>query len=58
MQNVVLLGRVAGLGAIDGLTSERMERALVASVPEATREPNLVVFRRAVAGAFGHQASG
>jgi len=46
-QNAALLGRVASLGVIPGLTKEHVADALSASLPAAAREQNLEVFRRA-----------
>jgi Pyruvate/2-oxoacid:ferredoxin oxidoreductase gamma subunit len=48
MQNIVLLGRVAALGVIEGVTAERLERAIAASVPPKLLERNLAVYRRAL----------
>jgi indolepyruvate ferredoxin oxidoreductase beta subunit len=48
MQNVVLLGRVAALGVIEGVTPERLEKAIAASVPAKLLERNLEVYRRAL----------
>ncbi len=48
MQNICLLGRVAALGAIDKITPERLEKAIIDSVPAKLLERNLEVYRRAL----------
>lgn len=47
MQNVALLGRVASLGIIPGVTAELVERNLREVLPAAVLDANLGVFHRA-----------
>ena len=47
MQNVALLGRLATLGAIEGVTPAVVQGALEEVVPPRARDANLEVFRRA-----------
>lgn len=51
MQNAALLGRVASLHLIEGLTPALVEEQLAALVPIGAREANLDVFRRSAATA-------
>ena len=44
MQNVALLGRLAGLDLIEGLDSARLTKALEATLPPAALEANMTVF--------------
>ena len=47
MQNVALLGRIASLGAIEGVTGEIFTQALSGVVPAKAMDANLNVFRDA-----------
>jgi indolepyruvate ferredoxin oxidoreductase beta subunit len=47
MQNVALLGRVATMGVIDGLTPQIVEQSLREVLPAAVIEANLIVLHRA-----------
>ncbi len=46
-QNVALLGRIAGLGIIEGVTADHLLDALSRSVPKAALEQNMAVFEEA-----------
>lgn len=46
MQNVALLGRMAVVGPIDGVTPKILEDALTDTLPSNVREANLELFRR------------
>ena len=48
MQNIALLGRLAAIGAVEGVTADVLENAITATVPPALLEKNLEVFRRAL----------
>ncbi len=50
MQNIALLGRLAALGAIEGVTKEVLEQALRENVPPKVLEPNLAVFSKTASG--------
>ncbi len=50
MQNIALLGRLAALGAIEGVTTDVLEQALRENVPPKVLEPNLAVFNRTATG--------
>lgn len=50
MQNSALLGRVASLGLIPGVSAAMIEAALLETVPAAHVESNRAVFERAAAG--------
>jgi len=47
MQNTALLGRLAGLGLIQGLTPELVEETLREVIPASALEDNLAVLRKA-----------
>jgi indolepyruvate ferredoxin oxidoreductase beta subunit len=47
MQNTALLGRLAGLGLIQGLTPELVEETLREVIPASALDDNLAVFRQA-----------
>lgn len=47
MQNVALLGRLAGMGLIEGMDARLLESVLRESVPEHAMETNLKVFAEA-----------
>jgi indolepyruvate ferredoxin oxidoreductase, beta subunit len=47
MQNVALLGRLAALGLVEGLTPALIEEQLAAVLPAAVLEANLAVLRQA-----------
>jgi indolepyruvate ferredoxin oxidoreductase, beta subunit len=47
-QNVALLGCIAGLGVIEGVTAEHLRQALEGSVPPAALEKNMAVFDEAL----------
>jgi indolepyruvate ferredoxin oxidoreductase beta subunit len=49
MQNVVLLGALASMSAIEGVDQAVVERALTETVPKKALEENLAVFERALA---------
>jgi indolepyruvate ferredoxin oxidoreductase beta subunit len=51
MQNVALLGRLAAIGAIDGVGREVMRKALEGSIPKAAMEANAAVFEQAAGAA-------
>lgn len=46
-QNVALLGRIAELGLIEGVTADHLRDALISAVPKAALEQNLAVFEEA-----------
>jgi indolepyruvate ferredoxin oxidoreductase, beta subunit len=49
MQNVALLGRLAALGAVEGLSAAIIEEQLAGVLPAAALEANLAVLRQAAA---------
>ncbi len=54
-QNVALLGRIAGLGIIEGVTADHLREALSKAVPKAALEQNLAVFEQAGADSSGEK---
>lgn len=50
MQNVALLGRVAALGAIEGVDRARLAKVLEGAIPAAALEKNMELFGRAADG--------
>ncbi len=47
MQNVALIGRIASLKAIEDVTTEIFEQALVNALPPKVKEANMAVFKEA-----------
>jgi hypothetical protein len=48
MQNVAVLGRLAGLEVIDGLNAKNMTASLEEVLPSFVLQENLAVFNRAM----------
>jgi indolepyruvate ferredoxin oxidoreductase beta subunit len=47
MQNVALIGRIAGLKAIEDVTTDIFEQAIVNAVPPKVKDANMAVFKEA-----------
>jgi indolepyruvate ferredoxin oxidoreductase beta subunit len=47
MQNVALIGRIAGLKAIEDVTTDIFEQAIVNAVPPKVKDANMAVFKKA-----------